>query len=206
MKKYLFLEINRLTTDILTATNNQLNQLTQVGNYYIISSESGVFPELLSGYKLFDAESADAMIASINSGIYDPLSLTNHYYPPFKSKVLADGSKLYTRVHGVIKTITANNSDVISYTIPYTFCKITQIDIIENVTSQIDFEVKDPTDTAVLQQFGYGVCNGKLVYTKTSDYDSDAYSGLILNFPITNMENVDKIYGVNLYIHEVVRS
>jgi len=135
---------------------------------------------------------------------------------PFASKKLKDGSNLFRRKHGIKETILASSEKEIVFTVPYSKAKINKLEIIDaNALDRIDLYVKSPVDAAIaaaygmppnylLNQFGFDVVVGELLYSDKSDYDADVYAGFQIVVKYKNDTSSDKEVGFNLIYHEVV--
>jgi hypothetical protein len=121
---------------------------------------------------------------------------------PFSSKVVYDG-RLFTRVHGIEKQeIASGNSFIFQFTIPYDHCKLTCVEIVEDIISVSNLEIHHSL-AGKLNQFGYSVNTGKTIYKRESNYDADLFKDLIVKIEVQNSSGVSKWFGVNLVLHEV---
>ena len=120
------------------------------------------------------------------------------------ANITVDGDLIYARLYGAKKTIAANSSEEISLVVPYDKVLFQGIEIIQNVTTQIDLTAHAPGDVAELDKFGFGVCVGEKVYSHKTDYAAVAIKDMILRCTVTNITNAPMIMGVNFVIHEVV--
>lgn len=130
---------------------------------------------------------------------------------PFASKSLADGRRLFRRLHGSTLTLAASGDTVFSYTIPYATVKINAAEILwcpEGVT--VDFKVKDNASGTysgvpnyTLNQFGFGVTVSQDYYQDHSEYEADLFAGMVIEFTFHNSTATTKTIGVNLTLHEV---
>lgn len=131
---------------------------------------------------------------------------------PFAAKVLPDGKKLYTRVHGVSSSV-AGAPDNIDFLVPYNNCKLTGLEIINGeLGDKVNLKILDtPTGTisgtpyAVLNQFGYNVCIASNYYERESPYDADLIKDLTirLEYDAINTDLLPKTVYVNFVLHEV---
>lgn len=145
----------------------------------------------------------------------DKVNKPQRYFPPFKSKNLPDGTKLFRRKHGKIETIQGNSEKLVIFECPYAKAKINKIEVIDaNPLDQIDLYVNSPKDAAIaalygmpadymLNQFGFGVAVSGLLYSDKSDYDADVYQGFQVIVKYKNRTSNDKEVGFNLIFHEV---
>lgn len=128
---------------------------------------------------------------------------------PFASKVNDDGKKLYKRVHGIQQAV-IDGVTVINFTVPYTHCKMTALELINgNVLDKADLEVYDRTTNpylgvpdAKLNQFGYATNMRADFHSQVSEFDSDLYSGMIIRITLTT--SVARTVGVNYILNEVI--
>jgi len=132
--------------------------------------------------------------------------------PPFHSKVLSCGGKIYRRVHGVSAVIPANDSGPISFVVPYNYAKITGVEIVNGkVGDKVDFKVYDTPQGAIstvpnymLNQFGFGVYVADGHYAYNSKYDANLIKDLKLEATYYNDGNEELTVYMNLILHEVV--
>ena len=140
-----------------------------------------------------------------------------NYYSrePFASKKLKDGSSLFRRKHGQKATIPANSEVEVVFTSPYSKAKINKVEVIDaNALDRLDLYVKSPADAPtaaayglpadyMLNQFGFDVVAGELLYSDKSDYDADVYAGFQIIVKYKNDTTSNKEVGFNLIYHEV---
>jgi len=119
---------------------------------------------------------------------------------PFDAKT--DGvKKLYSRSTGKPFAV-AIGANTCEFTIAYAVCKITGIELINaEVGDYCDFYVVHPT-YGVLGQFAYTNYIAKDFYDRSSKYDADLLSGLILRMVYTSV-SAKTIY-INYLLHEVI--
>lgn len=115
-----------------------------------------------------------------------------------------DGDTIYARLYGAKKVVAANSSEVISLVVPYDKVLFQGIEIIQNVTAQIDLTAHAPGDVAQLDKFGFDVCVGEKVYTHKTDYAATVIKDMILKCTVKNITNNEMVMGANFVIHEVV--
>ena len=131
---------------------------------------------------------------------------------PFARKVLDCGGKLYRRKRGIRQICAGNSDTIISYIIPYTKCKIDEIEIINCSGNDCgDFIVKDSISgtysgvpNKILNQFGFDVCFSDLYYSDSSQYDAELYQGMQVEIVYKNKETDSKNIGINLTLHEII--
>lgn len=133
---------------------------------------------------------------------------------PFAQKVLPDGSKVFTRVHG-IKASVQNAPDNIDFVVPYAKCKITGMEIIGcGEDDKVNFKILDSDSGVItgvpnyqLNQFGFSVYMKEGSYKHDSPYDADLVQGLIIRLEYdAKDELLPKNIYVNIFLHEVVTS
>lgn len=128
----------------------------------------------------------------------------------FAQKELPDIQKvLFKRVVGIQHSL-SSGSNVITYSIPYNWVKITGLEIIngENLDT-VSVEILDtPTGTVSsipnykLNQFAFNVNVSKDYYEHKSEYDADLYLNLQIKITYTSLSA--KTIGVNFILNEVV--
>lgn len=131
---------------------------------------------------------------------------------PFAAKVLANGQKLFKRVHGVQNTILANSTGTIELVVPYTQCKITSLEIMgASLGDTCNFNVYDTSTGYIstipnykLNQFGFNVCMAKDYHMEHSEYDADLIMGMKLEIEFNNSTTEDKLIGINFILHQLV--
>jgi len=131
---------------------------------------------------------------------------------PFADKVLPNGKRLFTRVHGTSANV-AGAPDTIDFEIPYTMCKLTGIDIINGeLGDKINLKILDTvTGTVsgvpnmVLNQFAYNVNIASSFHKFESRYDADMIQGLRIRveYDAVTPDLLPKTIYVNFYLHEV---
>lgn len=142
---------------------------------------------------------------------------------PFSLKELPDiQKKLFRRAHGIKATLNANGNTDIEFVIPYSWAKITTMEIIDlpemmsadlTIHADIDGKFKQsiegpsiPTGVSKykLNQFCFDVNVSKSYYKDHSEYDADLFQGMIIRVTIKNHTNLTPTVGINLTLHEVV--
>lgn len=132
--------------------------------------------------------------------------------PPFASKVLSNGKKLFRRKHGVSGTIEANSSGTLSLVIPYALAKINKVEIVNcAIGDTADLKVYDtPTGTIstvpnyMLNQFGFDVCLPDNFYVDESNYDADLIQNMKIEITYKNNSSEDREVGINIVLHQLV--
>lgn len=127
---------------------------------------------------------------------------------PFSAKILANGKKLYARVHGIQPTLAAE-ANTIDFTIPYSWVKITGIMVYGGeALDKVDLSIYDTaagTYSGVpnykLNQFGFAANIAKDHFEWTSPYDADLYQGMIIRITYTSISA--KTVGINFILNEV---
>lgn len=140
---------------------------------------------------------------------------------PFASKELANGKKLFRRMHGYQVTLSGTETSY-EITVPYAACKINKAEILwapAGVT--VDFQVLDtdqghiqqaagiPENQAVpnllLNQFGFSINVAKDQFEDSSPYDADLIQGMKIKVIFKHpLGAAGTVLGVNIPFHEVV--
>ena len=120
----------------------------------------------------------------------------------FSSNKLDDGSVLYLKIHGMKAMIPAGASHEFLFTIPYAEVYLQGAEIFVDILAQTDMSVKHPI-AGVLEQYGYDVCMGKVIYERESKYAARLPQGLQISAVCTNTELVEQEMGVNFLLHEI---
>ncbi len=120
----------------------------------------------------------------------------------FASSVLADGKILYLKIHGMKAIIPANGEHEFQFTIPYLEAYLQGAEIFVDILAQTDMTIKHPV-FGVLEQYGFDVCTGKIIYKRQADYASRLPQGLIISAKCKNTETTEQEMGVNFILHEV---
>lgn len=166
-------------------------------------------------YKNFTAE-ASKEGSNFVDDFYSNTNQPSRFFPPFKSKVLPDKTKLFRRKFGVKETILANSEKNIIFTCPYPRAKINKLEVIDaNKRDRVDLVVKSPDDPLIassyglpadtlLNQFGFDVVVCDLLYSDKSEYDADVFQGFQIVVTYKNDSLNDKEVGFNIIFHEVV--
>lgn len=130
---------------------------------------------------------------------------------PFASKVLRNGKKVFTRIRGISANV-GSSATIIDFTIPFSLCKITGLEIInteigDNATFQI---IDTSTGTisgvanAVLNEFGTNVALSKNLYKYVSQYDADLIQDMKLRIVYDSFSMLTfKTVYINYFLHEV---
>lgn len=130
----------------------------------------------------------------------------------FSSSVLEDGSLLYLKIHGMRKVIGPaildENNNLIpteyefKFTIPYENAFLQGAEIFVDILCQTDMTIDHPLGS-VIEQYGFDVCTGKIIYKRQADYASKLPQGLVVNAHVKNTELIEQEFGVNFILHEV---
>ncbi len=129
---------------------------------------------------------------------------------PFADKVLPNGKRLYTRVHGIQASV-SGAPDTIDFNIPYNNCKLTGIEILNGLTGDTcNLKVIDtPSGTisgvpnAVLNQFGFDVNVNKDYYKRESAYDADLIKDMKIRVEYDSIATLPANIYLNFILHEV---
>jgi len=223
MKKVYFkVLISDLTEDILSKSlvkNPYKTNRSTDGKYLMLSFKENVIPlQLLKlGYSILSLDEAKIELNGPNFDLEINSALVNNFedkdiivtsQPPFSSKTLPDGKKLYARTQGKEFTLVAG-ANTLDFSIPYPTCKITGVEIINGeLGDKVDlFILDDPSGTYstipndILNQFGFDTNIAKDFYKKESHYDADLY--INMNISITYYSQSAKNIYINYLLHEV---
>lgn len=126
----------------------------------------------------------------------------------FSAKTLANGKRLYKRVHGFQTTLNAGVNDIL-FTIPYAWVKIIGLELMGGeLLDTVDFFVLDSSSGTysgvpnyTLNQFGFSVNVSAGNYASVCNYDADLYFGMQIKIVYTSVSN--KTVGINLNLNEV---
>lgn len=122
--------------------------------------------------------------------------------PAFSSNKTEDGKLLYLKIHGMKADIPGNSSHEFLFTIPYTEAYLQGAEIFVDILAQTDMKIKHP-DIGTLEQYGYQVCTGKIIYKRQSDYAAKLPMGLQISATCFNTEDTSQEMGVNFVLHEI---
>lgn len=181
------------------ANNSQL--LTDIATGDVIVSKS----EDVSGHITDISQAIDCLKGNLPAVVESTNS-------PFASKTLLDGSKIYRRVRGVSGSV-QGTTDYIDFTIPFTKCKITGVQILNGkIGDKANFKVLDSATGTItgipnyeLNEFGHDVYIIPDVATYPSKYDADLIYGLVLRIEYDPIDELlPRTIYVNLDLHEVV--
>ena len=140
---------------------------------------------------------------------------------PFSLKELPDiQKKIFRRAHGIKAELIANGDTVIEFVIPYSWVKITTVEIIGlpkmmqvdltihadalgNFKTTLDQQISSGVPKLKLNQFGFNVNASSNYYKDHSEYDADLFQDMIIRIVIKNDSNLTGTIGINLTLHEV---
>jgi len=164
----------------------------------------------------FEIHNSDGLVSSSKSDQIkylegNTISASVNSQPPFASKTLSDGTKLFRRKHGFSITIPANSNVEEKFNIPYTACKITKAEVINSLHGdKVDFKVYDNEDgdisgypDVMLNQFGFGVYMSNEMYEDESQYDADLIAGMQIGVTYYNNSDSERTVYINLTLHEL---
>lgn len=165
---------------------------------------------------LIDIASGVAVIASSNDGNGDLLNISdaldllkdtgvkdvNSKNYNFTSNTTEDGKELYTKIHGMKSIITSGQTHTFKFVIPYTEIYFIGAEILVDVLSISDFRVSHPVGGEI-EQYGYAVNMGKILYKRESRYAARLPQGLEIECVCTNDDALDLEMGVNFIMHEI---
>jgi hypothetical protein len=148
----------------------------------------------------------------VYSLITSPAKVDISSQAPFAAKTitLSDGTikKLYKRITGIQQEL-VQGTNTILFTIPFPWCKITGIELIngENLDTACLYVLDDINGTYSsipnyqLNQFSYSANASKDYYKLESEYDADLYYGMQLKITYNSISA--KIIGINFLLNEV---
>jgi hypothetical protein len=178
------------------------------------ASDSQLIADLASGIVKMSSNGTSALSGTGSDQVdflknSTPPNIAASNYP-FASKVLANGKKLYTRVHGVSASV-SGAPDNIDFVVPYNNCKLTGIEIVGgNLGDTCNLKILDtPTGTIsgvpdyVLNQFGFDVNVGKDYYKRESSYDADLIKDLKIRVEYDSAATLPIPVYINFILHEV---
>lgn len=166
---------------------------------------------------LTDIGSGDLIVAKDDSGNtdYSDVSEAINFLKDLdvktvKTEAFANKGQLFFRGQGVSQTITANSTANIIFTIPYPKTKLNGVEILYGAKGDTcNFKVLDSTTGSyttvpnyLLNQFGYNWNVEEGSQKELLPYDADVFYGMQLVVEYTNNDNIDKLIGINFYIHE----
>lgn len=120
----------------------------------------------------------------------------------FSANKTEDGKDLYLKIHGMKAIVPPLGEHEFIFTIPYNEAYLQGAEIFVNILSQTDMTIKHPV-AGVLEQYGFDVCMGEVIYKRQAQYASRLPQGLQISAVCKNTENVDQEMGVNFILHEV---
>lgn len=121
---------------------------------------------------------------------------------PFSANKTDDGKLLYLKIHGMKAEVPAGQTHEFLFTIPYTEAYLQGAEIFVDILAQSNMCIKHPI-AGVLEQYGYDVCTGKIIYKRQAQYAARLPQGLQVSCEVTNVESVAQEIGVNFIIHEL---
>tara|TARA_R110000851_G_scaffold85715_4_gene186255 strand:+ start:690 stop:1094 length:405 start_codon:yes stop_codon:yes gene_type:complete len=127
----------------------------------------------------------------------------------FAKKTL-NGKNLFRRKHGFSKSIAANSVESIILVVPYSSCRINQVEFVNAVNGDtVNLKVLDTTTgllttvpSYMLNQFGFDVQLPNGLYVDKSEYDASLIGGMQVLIEYSNNSSVDIIVGGNIIYHE----
>lgn len=130
---------------------------------------------------------------------------------PFADKILPNGKKIYTRIHGIEANVQGAPYNI-DFIIPYASCKITGIEIIGGkLGDKANFKVLD-SETGIyttiphylLNQFGFLMNVTPNSYVYKSDYDADLFQNMVLRIEYdASEEPLPRPVYINFILHEI---
>jgi hypothetical protein len=120
----------------------------------------------------------------------------------FSRNVTEEGKLLYLKIHGMKANVPANGQHEFLFTIPYTEAYLQGAEIFVDILAQSDMSVKHPV-AGVIEQYGFDVCTGKIIYKRQAQYASRLPQGLQVSCICKNTEPTEQEMGVNFILHEI---
>jgi len=120
----------------------------------------------------------------------------------FSSNITDDGKILYTKVHGVKANVAANSTHVFKLPIPYTEVYFQGAEILVDIVSVSNFTIDHPV-AGLLEQYGYNVNMGKIIYKREARYAARLPQGIEITCEVTNDTDQEQEMGVNFALHEI---
>lgn len=175
---------------------------------YVPSYES--YPEGFKSYKKLTQEEFNSAVQIIKSGQFPDIKINENIESqtlPFSSKKLGN-QKIFMRVNGTSGSVSSNASNI-DFTVPYDFCKITGIEIINAEFGDVaNFRVLDTPSGTIsgfsnvqLNEFGTSVNITEKFYRFESSYDADLIKDMTLRVNYTSISS--KTVYINFILHEV---
>lgn len=168
-----------------------------------------IFKESISGT---DQTTLDGLVgAHDGTPLEDPVVPTEvivDSQPAFTAKILPNGKKLYSRVHGKEFAVSAG-SNTLNFSVPYPAVKFNELEIIgceagDKVTLKI-LDDSSGTYTTVpnslLNTFGTDVYVPKDYYSRASSYDADLYQNMVICIEMNSV--TAKTVYINYILHEL---
>lgn len=121
---------------------------------------------------------------------------------PFSSNLTIDGKELYLKIHGMKAIIPASGQHEFLFTIPYEEVYLQGAEIFINLLAQTDMSIKHPL-AGIIEQYGYDVCTGEIVYKRQAQYAARLPQGLQISCICKNTEDFPQEMGVNFILHEL---
>lgn len=127
----------------------------------------------------------------------------------FADKQLEDGKRIFMRVNGTSAQVSSTSSNI-DFSVPYTACKITGIEIINAEVGDVaNFRVLDTSSGTIsgvpniqLNEFGTSVNIMANFYRFESPYDADLIKDMTLRVNYTSISS-KRVY-INFILHEIV--
>lgn len=217
---------------MITLTNTTVEEIIVMGILFRESGEDNSTHEIPKLEQLAWAENSEVLVYIANGDLLlklndveitdvskaidilkdlnvKPVKITPY---PFREKILEDGKKTFTRVHGISASV-QGASDNIDFVIPYTNCKITGMEVIGGVLGDVvNFKVLDtPTGTIStipnyeLNQFGFNVAVSSGFYKYVSEYPADLIQNMKIRLEYdAKDELLPRTVYINLFLHQIV--
>jgi len=211
-----------ITNDTLNAKANTwlLDTKIKASNITIAlesvsTSEDSLTIEFKTAISSTEKTTLDGLVSSHNGldqvKVVPPLTEVQQL--AFSANHTEDGKTLYLKIHGMKAVLPAATLDVdgvtiipteheFLFTLPYTESYLQGAEIFVDILAQTDMSVKHPV-YGVVEQYGYDVCMGKVIYKREAKYAARLPAGLQVSAICKNVELVEQEMGVNFILHEI---
>jgi hypothetical protein len=185
---------------------NKAFAISEIDNYFILKFRENEIPECFKSFKRYSAGDIKGALNDISNGI----SVTDEKVSKTKRLAIADnqtddGKILYYKIHGFKTEIPAGESYTFRLQNPYSEAYFQGAEILVNIIGVSDFDVAIPTEQGdfVVEQYGYDVNMGEIIYQRESQYASRIPQGIIIRNTYTNDTDNTLEVGINFIMHEI---
>lgn len=224
--KYIIIETENITQDVLDALNGDQITSPEIiyienpsidppnpgikSNYSYLNTDTN-YPIGFAGYKKLTEDEFNSAVTQIKTtGFFETKikEKINSTTQPFASKILADGKRLFQRVHGISEALSVG-VNTINFNIPYPQVKFNEIEIIgSELGDTANLNVLDTPTGLIstvpnfkLNQFGFNVNIKPDCYLRSSNYDADLFQDMKISIEY-NSQSAKTVY-INFILHEV---